>query len=168
MRSYLKMGLALLLLTLSTAAFASSVTFSYTGVGLNVTGTLGGTLNSGIFTATSGSGFYNLAPMTLVPTGTSGTGFDWDNQVYFPPVGGNSVDYRGLLFDVAGLGYANLCATTGCANDNNNGYTNLTNFGGNTPVEATFNSPTPEPGTLLMFGSAMIGLGGVLRRKIKL
>jgi hypothetical protein len=40
--------------------------------------------------------------------------------------------------------------------------------GGYTPVEATFNSPTPEPGTLLMFGSAMIGLGGVLRRKINL
>jgi hypothetical protein len=29
-------------------------------------------------------------------------------------------------------------------------------------------SSTPEPGTFMLFGSAMIGLGGVLRRKINL
>ena len=29
-------------------------------------------------------------------------------------------------------------------------------------------TPTPEPGTLIMFGSGMLGLAGILRRKIKL
>ena len=75
-----------------------------------------------------------------------------------------------MLFNVAGLGDANLCGTTDCAASDS--YTNISNFGGivNSNVTATFDSPTPtpEPGSLLMFGSAMIGLGGVLRRKINL
>jgi len=32
----------------------------------------------------------------------------------------------------------------------------------------TFNSTVPEPGTLMMFGSGIIGLAGVMRRKINL
>jgi hypothetical protein len=167
MRLSSKLGIALGILVFATSAFASTVTFSYTGVGVNVTGTLGGTLNGGIFTATSGSGFYNLTPMTLVAASLSPNfGYQWDNQVYFPPVAGNSVNSNGLLFDVAGLGHANLCATTGCANDSNTGYTNLTNFAGNTPVEATFNSPTPEPSSLLTLGSGLIGLAGLARKRL--
>jgi len=167
MRLSCKVGIALASLVLATSTFASTVTFSYgDGSTLAVTGTLNGTFSAGIFTATSGSGTYNLTPMTLVPVGTGGTGFDWDNLVYFPSVGGNSVDYRGLLFDVTGWGYANLCATTLCANDSNNGYTNLTYVGGNTAVEATFNSPTPEPSTLLTLGSGLIGLAGLARKRL--
>jgi hypothetical protein len=168
MRSFLKVGLALLLLTLSTAAFADSVKFSYgDGSTLFVQGTLTGTLTGGLFTATSATGTYNREPISLVAPGVDGA-FAYNNLVYFPPVAGYSVDMYGLLFNVAGLGDVNLCGTAGCAGSDS--YTNISNFGGlvNTNVTATFHSPTPEPGTLLMFGSAMIGLGGVLRRKINL
>ena len=41
------------------------------------------------------------------------------------------------------------------------GYT----LGGEFDMGAT---PTPEPGTLVMFGSGILGLAGVLRRKINL
>ena len=175
MRSFLKMGLALLLLALSTAAFADSVKFSYgDGSTIFAQGTLTGTLASGVFTATSATGTYNGTPISLVAPGVDGA-FAYNNFVYFPPVAGYSVDLYGLLFNVAGLGDVNLCGTTACAGSDS--YTSISNFGGivNTNVTATFNSvtptfnsPTPEPGTLLMFGSAMIGLGGVVRRKINL
>jgi hypothetical protein len=170
MRSLLKVGLALVLLTLSTAAFADSVKFSYgDGSTLFVQGTLTGTLAGGLFTATSATGTYNGEPISLVAPGVDAA-FSYNNLVYFPPVAGYSVDLYGLLFNVAGLGDVNLCGTTGCAGSDS--YTNISSFGGyvNTNVTATFDSPTPtpEPGTLLMFGSAMIGLGGVFRRKINL
>jgi hypothetical protein len=161
-----------LLLLLSTAAFADSVKFSYgDGSTLFVQGALTGTLNGGLFTATSATGTYNGKPISLVAPGVDGA-FAYNNLVYFPPVAGYSVDLYGLLFNVAGLGDVNLCGTAGCAGSDS--YTNISNFGGlvNTNVTATFDSPTstptPEPGTLLMLGSAMIGLGGVLRRKINL
>ena len=168
MRSFLKVGLALLVLTLSTAAFADSVKFSYgDGSTLFVQGTLTGTLTGGLFTATSATGTYNGEPISLVAPGADGA-FSFNNLVYFPPVAGYSVDLYGLVFNVAGLGDVNLCGTAGCFGSDS--YTNISNFGGyvGTNVAATFDSPTPEPGTLLMFGSGIIGLSSVLRRKINL
>jgi hypothetical protein len=175
MRLSFKLGIALAVLAFATSVFASTVTFSYgDGSTLAVTGTLNGTFSAGIFTATSGSGYYNLyllgyeGPITLVPASLSGNfGYNWNNQVFYPGDGnGNHVDYLGLMFDMSGVGYANLCATTACANDGNNGYTNLTGFAGNTPVTATFSSPTPEPSTLLMMGSGLIGLAGLARKRL--
>ena len=167
MRSSRKLGIALAILTLSTMAFADSVKFSYgNGSDLTVTGTLVGNFSGGIFTATSATGTYNGTPISLVAPGGDGA-FAYNNLVYFPPVSGYNVDMYGLLFNVAGLGDVNLCATTGCAGSDN--YTNISSFAGyaNTDVSATFGSPTPEPSTLLMLGSGVLSLAGILRRKIK-
>ena len=41
----------------------------------------------------------------------------------------------------------------------------MTTFTASTPADFT---PTPEPGTLLMLGSGVIGLAGVARRKLKI
>lgn len=166
MRSLVKVGCALALLMLSTAAFANSVNFSYTdGSTLLVQGTLTGTFAGGVFAATSATGTYNGSPISLVAPGVDGA-FSYNNLVYYPPVSGYSVDLYGLVFNVAGWGDVNLCASTGCAGFD--GYTNISNFGGyaNTNVTATFDSPAPEPSTLLMFGSGIVGFAGILRRKI--
>jgi|SRR5664279_379196 len=185
MRS-LKLGIVLAILVFATSAFASTVGFTYgNGSTLTVAGNLAGSFDesTGVFTATSLiSGVYIINngfpqfyyPMTLVPTSNGGTGYSFDNLVYFPPTGpdsyGNQLDLYGLVFSVPGLGYVNLCATTGCANDSNNGYTNLSGFAGNTPVTAAFGepvpAPTPEPSTLLMMGSGLIGLAGLARKRL--
>lgn len=168
MRSVLRAGLALVLLTFSTGAFADSVNFSYgDGSHLFVQGTLTGTFGGGVFTATSATGTYNGSPILLVTPGVDGA-FSYNNLVYFPPVSGYSLDLYGLVFNVSGLGDVNLCASTGCGGFD--GYTNISNFGGYayTNVSATFDSPTPEPSTLLMFSSGILGLTGVLRRKFSL
>jgi len=168
MRLLLKVGFALVLLTFATAAFASSVNFSYgDGSNLFVQGTLTGPFGGGVFTATSATGTYNGSPISLVAPGVDGA-FSYNNLVYFPPVSGYFLDLYGLVFNVAGLGDVNLCASTGCGGFD--GYTNISNFGGYayTNVTATFDSPTPEPTTLLMFGSGIVGFAGVLRRKFSL
>ena len=168
MRSLLKVGLALVLLSLSTSAFADSVHFAYgDGSTVSVQGTLTGTFSGGVFTATAATGTYNGVPISLVPTGVDGA-FAYNNLVYFPPVSDFSVDMYGLVFHVAGLGDVNLCGTSGCAGSDS--YTNISNFGGYafTNVTATFDWPTPEPGTLLTFGSGMTALAGLFRRKINL
>ncbi len=186
MRLSLKLGIALIILTLSTAAFATieeaTVGFTYFSNPSSLVTAAGNLLGqydttTGVFTATSfykGSGYYilpsDIIPMTVVPTSLSGNfGFAWDNKVFFPADGyGNHLDQYGLVFDVAGLGYVNLCATTGCNNDSNTGYTNLTYFAGNTPVTAEFGtpSPVPEPNTLLTLGSGLIGLAGLARKRL--
>ena len=166
MRSLLKVGFALVLLMLSTAAFADTVSFSYgDGSTLFVQGTLAGTLSGGVFTATSATGTYNGTPISLVAPGVDGA-FSYNNLVYFPSVSGYSVDMYGLVFSVAGLGDVNLCGTVGCAGSDS--YTNISNFGGyaNTNVTATFDSPTPEPSTLLTLGSGILGLVGLARKRL--
>jgi PEP-CTERM motif len=148
-------------------ASASVVTFSYgDGSTLDVHGTLLGTFNGNVFTATSATGTYNGAPISLVAPGVDGA-FSYDNQVYLKAAP-QSVDFEGLVFNVAGLGDVNLCAGTGCAGFA--GYTNISNFGGYQFTNLSYAefSSTPEPSTLVMFGSGMIGLAGGLRRKMKL
>jgi PEP-CTERM motif len=148
-------------------ASASVITFSYgDGSTLEVQGTLIGTFNGNVFTATSATGTYNGTPISLVSPGVDGA-FIYDNWVYLPAAP-QVVDLEGLVFNVAGLGDVNVCAGTGCAGFA--GYTNISNFGGYQFTNLTYAefSSTPEPSTLVMFGSGMIGLASGLRRKMKL
>jgi hypothetical protein len=148
-------------------ASASVITFSYgDGSTLDVQGTLIGTLSGNVFTATSTTGTYNGTPISMGAPGVDGA-FIYDNWVYLPAAP-QFVDLEGLVFNVAGLGDVNLCAGTGCAGFA--GYTNISDFGGYQFTNLTYAvfTSTPEPSTVVMFSSGIIGLAGGLRRKMNL
>ena len=74
-----------------------------------------------------------------------------DNVPNFGGNGWNQADYSGTVSSIA------YCINGNCATN----YDGLvTTFG------TTTSSPTPEPGTLVMLGSGIIGLAGVIRRKV--
>jgi hypothetical protein len=92
-------------------------------------------------------------------------------------------DATGLAIPWAGgAGYAtlgNACSTSGCSisnpiywDENSGPSTAYENTIGSIPSEAftlgggTCCLPTPEPSSILLFGSGVLGLAGVLRRKL--
>ena len=160
-------------LTFSSALWAGQVEiqFSYSAPGLTVGGLLQGTDNgNGSYTITSATGNYNGSPISLVPTSTPDPYFAWDNVVYLP-ANPYYVDYLGLVFDVAGYGATNFCGGPSCAGAP---YTDISAFNGYVFTNADQVSfslvsdppPVPEPGTLMMLGSGLLGTIGVLRRKL--
>jgi PEP-CTERM motif len=68
-----------------------------------------------------------------------------------------------LLLEIMGTGQANIC--NGCGNS----YMEVDPSGTVTSRAGEYTSgAVPEPGTLVMFGSGILGLAGMLRRKINL
>ena len=86
-----------------------------------------------------------LGQVFFIGDGLTGTG-SGSIQDFYAPTGAT----RLFLGSADGFGWSN-----------NGGYQDVTiNYSGN--------SATPEPGTMIMFGSGILGLAGILRRRINL
>ena len=184
--------LSILVFALATTNLAMADVFSYnfsgngqTGSGLVFDANEGG----GQWSITGANGTIDgfavtgIAPCAYPgPCGPIGT-TTWDNILYypaavtFPNTGAANVDWDGLMFTLANGDYLNLyyydnqsqggdvCGGAGyCASLIDANGTSIS-FGA---VSATFApaASTPEPSTLVLFGSGILGLAGILRKKV--
>ena len=184
--------LSILVFALATTglAMADAFTFSFnangqTGHGLLLDANEGG----GQWSITGASGTIDGFAVTGVapcaypgPCGPIGT-TTWDNILYypaaitFPNTGAANVDWQGLMFTLANGDYLNLYyydnQSQGADICGGLGYcASLLDANGN-PISsgvvsnATFApATTPEPSSLVLFGSGILGLAGILRKKM--
>jgi len=169
-RIFAALPVLVLLLAGTQNVFASSETFnfSFTGTGITASGTFTATFVSGDeFLVTSISGMQNGFAMTLLPPGSFASN---DNIIFssspFLSLGGLAfvLSNGSTIYNI----YNNLspgppgffeCNNTAPCNVGGEG-TPLTQF------SLTEVAEVPEPGSLMLFGSGLIGLAGVARRKL--
>lgn len=143
-----------------------------------------GYFGSGIFNATSLGGGEWLITGVVSGSVTDGPGgfgtsaitnvngdFSADNDLFLPPIAQGFFDLNGFTFGLANGIDVNLFAI-----DNNNGTFSpaAVDGNGNNPIEAEFvtesvtpvtTSPVPEPGSLALLGTSVLGAAGLLRRR---
>ena len=161
-------------------------TFTATGPGATATATLTGVADptvQGAFDLTGGSGTFNGAPITLyTPSGTASTfqtanftsppfsfnsTYLYDNVVYTSGNHGLALDQYGLLFSEPNDHFNPFSVGPGYAYSNDE-----TLFGFNAPLNAVTITPaattvTPEPASIALLGTGLLGVAGVLRRRVK-
>jgi hypothetical protein len=160
--------------TLGSNPFTDALlTISWTG---DTTGVTGG---SGFFTNQAGP---NTVSLNIAGLGNFIFTDDMDvfvNQNFFPPaVGFGSNTTRGSVLDTLDNAFGTYDLTTAIGpitdtsfirpdlpNGTTGGLLTIVSAGDST-FTATLGATTPEPSSILLFGSGILGLAGVLRRKL--
>lgn len=155
---------------LVSAASADDMTFSLAGSGFTSSGTfIGSPTAPGTWHVYDASGTFNGVVITGVwPTSNNGNIFYFNNLYYWP--GPPNVDNAGIVVTLQNGDLVNFCYDVpNCAQPA--GYAALlwAPTTGVTTFDATsvsFGQPVPEPGALALLGTSVLGLAGILRRRV--
>lgn len=134
--------------------------FSFAGSGIDASGSVTASFVSGdTYLVTSLSGTQNGETMTLLPP----EGYADNDNYFFTP--GPFLDIPGVSFSLPGGTDYNVYYDAGTYYECNNVDDGVCYVGSGVPLTSGSLSPAPEPGTLVLFGTGLLGLAALLRRK---